>query len=222
MNQDSINNFFDKIYCINLDRRLDRWEENCLPQFKKFNLENVEKISAVDGKNLDLPHGDVYNGELAGSMSHLNALKKAKNDSVSKLLLLEDDVVFKENVNQLFSAYVKNVPDNWDIIFFGGNHQGGLIPVSQGVIRIFHSYAIHACAIKDKCYDTLINHLDKSINRVLENRNVKFTPSVAADFFLAQLHRSLNVYCFYPHLAWQLEGFSDIQQSNTNYSFLKG
>lgn len=221
MDQSTLNDFFDKVYCINLDRRNDRWDENCLPQFNRINLKNVERISAVDGKTLDLPHGDVYNGELAGSMSHLMALKKAKEESVSKLLLLEDDVVFKETINNDFFNIIQNLPSDWDIIFFGGNHQGGGMQITNGIIRIFHSYAIHACGINNKCFDNLINYLDISINNVLKNRHIKFTPSVAADFFLAQLHKNLNVYCFYPHLAWQLEGFSDIQQSFTDYHFLK-
>ena len=39
-------NFFDKIYCINLEERTDRWEE-CLSEFKKYGIENVERIKAV-------------------------------------------------------------------------------------------------------------------------------------------------------------------------------
>ena len=32
-----ITDFFDKTYCINLERRPDRWEE-CLTEFNKFEL----------------------------------------------------------------------------------------------------------------------------------------------------------------------------------------
>jgi hypothetical protein len=216
----AINDYFDKSYCINLDRRPDRWEENCLPQFNKLGLE-VERFSATDGQLLDLNHDKPYKGELAGSMSHLNAIKKAKEEGIDKLFLLEDDVVFADNVNDSFSKLINNVPKDWDILFFGGNHIGGFQPISQGVVKLGRSYAIHACGISSKAYDIMITHLENKINNVLDNKDKRFTPSVAADYFLADLHKVLNVYCFRPHLAWQLDGYSDIQHSNVNYNFLK-
>jgi len=216
----NINEYFDKIYCINLDRRTDRWEDNCLPQFKKFGLE-VERFSATDGKLLDLPHGQPYNSELAGAMSHLAALKKAKNDNVQNLLLLEDDVVFKDDCNELFSKLINNVPKDWEILFFGGNHVGGMQPISEGVVKLGGSYAIHACGIKNTSFDVLITFLEDNINKVLNNRNTRYEPSVAADYFLAKLHRVLSVYCFIPHLAWQKDGHSDIQGAYMDYDFLK-
>ena len=215
-----VNEYFDKIYCINLDRRPDRWEENCLPQFEKFGLE-VVRFSATDGKELNLTQGDVYSAELAGSYSHLKAIKKAKGDGVKKLLLLEDDVVFKENLNELFDEFIVNVPSDWDYLFFGGNHVGGFTPVSDGIVRLGGSYAIHACAIKDTSYDIMILHLEKKINEVIGHPEKSFTPSVAADYFLGPLQKSLNTYCFIPHLAWQLDGHSDIQGAHMNYDFLK-
>ena len=46
-----ITNFFDRTFCVNLDRRMDRWEE-CLFEFDKYNLTNVGRFTAVDGKDL--------------------------------------------------------------------------------------------------------------------------------------------------------------------------
>ena len=40
-----LNEFFDKIFCINLDSRPDRWEE-CEKMFSHYNLE-VERVSAI-------------------------------------------------------------------------------------------------------------------------------------------------------------------------------
>jgi hypothetical protein len=215
-----LNEFFDGIYCINLDRRPDRWEENCLPQFKELGIE-VERFSACDGKTeVDLGFGDVYNAELAGTISHLRAIKKAKKEGVTKLLLLEDDVVFKTNTNVEFSERIKQVPDNWDILFFGGNHVGGMSNISPGIVKLNGSYAIHACGVSCDVFDILIQHLENNINKVMGG-NDRLKPSVAADYFLAQLHRSLGVYCFLPHLAWQKDGHSDIQNAYMDYDFLK-
>ena len=46
-----MNNLFDKIYCINLDKRKDKWEE-CKKEFEKFSIDSVCRISALDGEKL--------------------------------------------------------------------------------------------------------------------------------------------------------------------------
>jgi len=135
--------------------------------------------------------------------------------------LLEDDVVFIENANERFNEVVNNVPSDWGYLFFGGNHIQGFKRVAPGVVKVNRSYAIHACGIKKENYDVMIKHLENKINMVMKDLTIKHTPSVAADYFLGDLHRSLNTYCFLPHLAWQLDGHSDIQDSYMNYDFLR-
>jgi GR25 family glycosyltransferase involved in LPS biosynthesis len=215
-----LNNFFDKIYCINLDRRTDRWEE-CQKIFTKLGLE-VERFSAIDGKQLTLPHGSVYNAEIAGAMSHTNVLKYAKEKGYKNILILEDDVEFHPDTNKLFDEFSKQLPKDWEMVFFGGNHVGGAIPVSENIQRLFGSYAIHAYGIREDVYDIIIKFMSDKIDMVFNNQNTKYTPSVAADYFMAQLHKTLNVYGFKtPHLAWQRTDFSDIQGAIMNYDFLK-
>ena len=45
-------NYFDKIFCINLDERTDRWEK-CLNKFSLLGIEDkVERLSAVNLSHL--------------------------------------------------------------------------------------------------------------------------------------------------------------------------
>ena len=37
----------------------------------------------------------------------------------------------------------------------------------------------------------------------------------------SKIQKNLEVYVFRPHLAWQSEGYSDILETNVDYSFLK-
>ena len=46
-----ITDYFDKTYCVNLDRRTDRWDE-CMSEFTKYKLDSIERFPAVDGKDL--------------------------------------------------------------------------------------------------------------------------------------------------------------------------
>lgn len=214
-----LNDFFDKIYCINIDRRTDRWE-SCLKEFEKHGL-IVERFSAVDGNTNNYDLGYPYDNELAGAISHLNVIKKAKELNLKNVLILEDDVEFLNNVNELFGFFIKQLPENWDGINFGGNHIGGLLEVGVNLGKMRRSYALHAYGINNKSYDSIIAHMENSINNVIQNGKNVIKTSVAADFFMADLHNILNFYCFVPHLAWQKEDYSDIQRTKVNYDFLK-
>ena len=50
--------FFDKIYCINLDHRTDRWK-NVQTEFEKLGIsDRVKRISAVNREDVKKKHGD--------------------------------------------------------------------------------------------------------------------------------------------------------------------
>lgn len=215
----NINDFFDKIYCINIERRIDRWESSS-KEFEKYGL-IVEKFSAVDGNTDNYNLGYPYDNELAGAISHLNAIKKAKELNLKNVLILEDDVEFIDNLNHLFPFFIKQVPNDWDGLNFGGNHIGGLLNVTINLSKMIRSYALHAYGINCKAYDSVIVHMENCINNVIQNGKNVIKTSVAADFFMADLHNHLNFYCFIPHLAWQKEDYSDIQKTKVNYNFLK-
>lgn len=209
---------FDKAYCINLDRRPDRLSEVT----KELNRVNIpfERFSATDGQTLPGGYNKTYKGEIGGTISHLNVLKKAKEENLSNVLILEDDVEFISNFNDIFQQRMKFVPDNWEMLFFGGNHVGGLSIINPFVAKMNKSYAIHAYAVKNIVFDIIIDHLERSVDRVLGTSEM-LKPSVAADYYLAMLHSGTNSYCFKPPLAHQKPGFSDLQQTVVNYDFLK-
>jgi GR25 family glycosyltransferase involved in LPS biosynthesis len=210
-----LNEYFSKSYCINLDRRQDRWEKS-IKLFEKFNI-NAERFSAFDGKtlSLDYPHAS----ELGGSISHMNVIKKAKELNLPNVLIFEDDVEIDDDITNKFSDIISQIPNDWDMIYFGGNHQGGINQVSENIFRVTHTYALQMYAVNNKCYDTIINFLEDRIEKVLNNK-VSVKPSVAADFFIALLQPSINCYCIRPHLSWQLQDFSDIQERVVNYDYL--
>lgn len=212
----TLTNYFDKIYCINLDRRTDRWEE-CLKEFDKHGLD-VERFSAKDGKEIDLPYP--HASELGGTISHLNVIKKAKELNLENVLILEDDVEFVSDLNIQLEKIFQLLPNDWDMIYFGGNHIGGFQLVNEFFFKIRRSYAIQCYAINSKCFDLLISHLDEKVNGLL-NHTISSEPGAAADFFIADLHPFLNCYVIRPHMSWQKESYSDIQEAIMFYPELK-
>lgn len=197
-----LNSLFDKIYCINLDRRLDRWSQS-EEQFKKLGIE-VERFSAIEPSS-----GNTYinKGELGVLQSNLELIKKAKEQKCNNILIFEDDVEFSPNFQSLFNSFYSQIPSNWDMIYFGGNHVHGFIPTSANVVRMLGSYAIHSIVIRNTLFEKIIEILPESKKQV--------------DVYYAELHRTHHAYCFMPHLTWQRPNYSDIAQANVDYTFLR-
>lgn len=213
-----LNNYFQKIYCVNLDRRPDRWEE-CLEQFYIHNLE-VSRFSAVDAKNIpeivkrvDKIPGLVY-GAVGCGRSHRLIIESAKNDNLDNILILEDDVQFHDDLNIMFSEFIQEVPDDWDILFLGGNHSLNNIwqrepvtKISEHVYKLVFCYATHAYAVRKKAYDKIIECLLPENDR--------------GDVLFSHAQVQLNTYILRPHLAWQRPSYSDVEENFENYEFLK-
>lgn len=213
----TLNEYFDKIYCLNLERRPDRWEEST-KVFKNLNL-SVDKFPAFDGQTIDLGYGKPYNGDIGCGISHIKVLKSAIENKLKNVLILEDDVMFSDNLLEIFQKVTLELPDDWDILFFGGNHQGGALKISENIARVYNTYTTHCYAINSKCFETIYKHMVSKIEYVL-NCGYKLDECVAVDYYMAQLHRKLNVYSVYPNIAWQRESYSDIQQDVRNYDHI--
>ena len=214
-----LHHYFDQIYCINLDRRPDRWE-SCLRIFAKHGIENVTRFPATDSKKMTLPFDSMYCSELACTLSHLKVIETAIENSTKRLLILEDDVVFHEKFNILFESYWHQVPANWDVILMGGTHIEQPQSVSANILKINRTYALHAYAIHPKAIHVVQQHLATAAQRIFQEFE-KSTLSAAPDYLVADLQKQLNFYSFSPPLAWQQEGYSDLQNAIVSYDFLK-
>lgn len=207
----TLNNYFEKIYCINLERRSDRWEE-CLNEFSKHNL-IVDRYNAIDGNDIESVSG-LSNSQIATVHSHLEVLKKAKKDNLSNVLVLEDDIEFHEDFDSIFDKWNLEIPEDWDIIFFGGNHAannpwspGELKKISEHVYKVTHCLALHCYAVKNTVYDKLISVLSEFNN--------------PADNAIAKIQKEVNCYVIRPHIAWQRPSHSDLLGFFTDYVGLR-
>ncbi len=180
----------------------------------------VERFSACDGSLLDTGYGKVYNSELGGTISHTRVIKKIKDEKFERVLILEDDVEFIKDFMEKAEIAINELPKDWDILFFGGNHTGGYRMVSEHIGRVYKTFALHCYAVNGKAAADIYDNMIRFIGHVLGS-NHQLTPSIAADFFMAKLHPIMNVYSVFPNISWQRESFSDIQHDVMNYDFLK-
>jgi GR25 family glycosyltransferase involved in LPS biosynthesis len=200
-------NIFDNCYCINLDHRVDRWE-HAEKEFEKHNLK-VERFSAIDGSSLEDISKKMHKNIIACGLSHLEIIKKAKSDGLPHVTIFEDDVVLHENFKDVISKNIEDVP-NWDMLYYGGNHLGRLLPVTNNVYKLTHTYAAHAYTVKNTLYDFLI--------QTIPNLKIPF------DAFYGHIHSEISAYLITAddyQLSWQMPNFSDINKCFESYDGLK-
>lgn len=200
--------YFDKIYCINLDRRTDRWDET-QTELKKWGLENeVERCSGIDGNSLK-NETQIKDGELGILNTHLKIINESKEKNYENILILEDDIEFTEKI-KLLDEYMSIVPNDWDMIYFGGNHNkhmGKKINyLNDKIIKLEETYGIHCVAINNSIYDLILNVIDKRKKPI--------------DVYYADIQKNYNCYGFNPSIALQRVSYSDIQNKVTDYKWL--
>lgn len=195
---------FQAAFCINLDKRPDKWA-SCEKEFNKIQL-NVERISGYDG--FLEPPANIRPGEVGCLKSHLKVFEIAKERNLDSFLLLEDDVQFIEDFHNKFNEIEPQLFP-YEMLYFGSNpHSGSRHEVSPNLNRITYTYAAHCVIFKSSCFDDIINQLRGPI-------------LLPVDVVYGQQQVVHAAYSIKPSLAWQRKEFSDINQEIVDYEFLR-
>jgi GR25 family glycosyltransferase involved in LPS biosynthesis len=201
----TLNDYFDKIYCINLDRRPDRWEQ-AVEEFNKIGCK-VERLSAIDGEKLINPNTDspINQSELGCLLSHRAILEKIIKSNGDRFLVLEDDIVFNDDFNQNFQLFKDQLPENWDMVYISGNNTKPIVKVTENIYKTDGTLALHSYFITKK---TAI-----SLKKMIDNSNY----SMPVDSLFIKYQQTANVFVFRPHLTKQRPGYSDLRGGFRNY-----
>jgi len=216
--------YVDKIFCINLDSRTDRWDE-CIQEFKKIGIEDdVERISAVD----------IQPGIIGCTKSHYECVKIAKERNYESVLILEDDVTFtldaldilEKTFEQLHTRDIK-----FDMLYLGGNPYGiDNQLIDSNLALLVSSKAAHAYIICSHMYDTVLDMYEKcewkNNNDWHHSNPFRYNIDI---FYIRNIQSLRNTYGVYPSIAEQRTSYSDLIHSkcyynlnNTYNSILKG
>jgi len=202
---------FDKVFLINLDRRQDRLE-NFKKEVEKFDLGNFERFPAYDGNSLDLTKysHDIKPGVIGLRESNLSIIQEAKKNNYKKIAIIEDDCFFTEEVLNI-ENYFSVLPDNWDLLYMGGNHNThsgyeSPLQINDKIIKLHHTFTTHFVGINETMFDVIEDYIINSEEPI--------------DVLYSNIQKKYNVYSFTPAIAHQLEGFSDIENNNINYKWL--
>lgn len=190
-----VNEYFDRVVVINLDRRTDRMEK-LSKQLDELGI-TYERFPAIDAQILGVEP------MVAGTMSHVMVMKKYANQRV---LILEDDALFCKNFNDKFEEYMQHLPNDWDIFYLGA-----LLPKDTGEVKdVGNSYwfkqimstGSHAYCIRPSIVNNIAYRLDSyqwyiDIGLRLENERY-------------------NCYIAQPNLVTQFPSFSDLRGKEVN------
>lgn len=202
-----IDRLFPNKICINLNRRIERWER-MQDKFQQHGIHSVRRFAAVDGTTTTIPSNwPGTPGAYGCLLSHLEVVREARRLGLESILIFEDDVVFDDQFEQKFSDYIRQLPDDWDMLFFGALHKDELVKVSEHVGRMTESNSTYACVLRNTIFDAFID-LNSKANEVLDMNSLV-------------LQKQFNCYCFLPHLAWVENAYSDAQQKSVHHWYLR-
>ena len=166
--------FFDKIYCINLDHRTDRWKSAQI-EFDKLGIANrVKRISAVNREDVKKKHGDLVThlsnpklGQLAVTESSRKCIEDAIKRGARNCITFQDDVCFRNYDADFFHEALNELPENWETLFLGYEcwKQRQLKQIhSERLLRIEKFWMAQAVANNARIFGKLYSDWDKIPN----------------------------------------------------------
>jgi GR25 family glycosyltransferase involved in LPS biosynthesis len=189
-----VNEFFDKVVVINLDRRTDRMEKLDL-QLKELDIQ-YKRFSAVDAIKLNI------DPIVAGLRSHLQVIK----DNIGRrVLVLEDDAYFVDNFNEKFEKVMQTLPEDWDIFYLGA-----LVPKDVGQINMVNRHwGIQVLTTGTQAYCIRPEMQHYFISK-LEDYNYYI------DIGLRDFAKGYKPYITQPNLVTQFPSYSDLRLKEVN------
>ena len=186
------------IIVISLERAKER-RERIKSQLSALNIDAII-LDAIDGqllspdesdKFLHLPggyrEGEKFKpGEIACTMSHINAIKIAKDNNWPYLIVLEDDVILANDFEKRIKFLFKILPSDWEHVYLSGIPRFGFGYVPQLQIANIQpsvfTECTHSMLIKNTAYDKIISYLNKfetttddSYNVLIKNGLISYT-----------------------------------------------
>lgn len=220
----NLTDWFDRVYVINCAHRPDRLEETKrhLEETKMADNDKVIYYPAIIGDWTTCP-ADWNSGRGAWGClrSHQRILEDVIHDrdergrmNCNNVLIMEDDVIFKDNPLERLNNFMEAVPEDWGQIYLGGQHRrstkGTEDPnvVIGGSINRTHAYAVNQPTLtalyRHISYATDYRHSTKHIDHQLE---------------LAHQRGDWPVYCPKEWIAGQRAGSSNVSGKTNETKF---
>lgn len=172
-----LNEYFDQIYCINLDSKPARWKrvntrfqenELCVHRFSAADgySENLLQEYAVIRERLNkeekIQPFYLQNSRALGCLiSNIQIIEDAKRKGHQRILLFDDDVVFHRNFKSLIEKII-SLPQ-WKLLYLGcSQHRwDGIEPRNTFSYEARHTHGTFAIGIDCSVFDDILELYSK-------------------------------------------------------------
>jgi GR25 family glycosyltransferase involved in LPS biosynthesis len=198
---------FEHTIYINLEHRKDRLAHVQHELAKLGVPNNGVRFNAVK----------CANGAIGCTISHIKCLEQAKVQNLPQVFICEDDICFKDPKLLLQNTAQFNAVfgDTYDVLIIGGNNLPPYKQFGDFCAQISNCQTTTGYIVKQHYYDTLINNFREGLKKLMENPTNK--REFAIDIYWKRLQTSDKWYIVLPLTVHQLEGYSDIEERDTDY-----
>lgn len=177
-------------------------------EFARHGIQSVQRFPAIDGEVVAKPaHWTHTAGAYGCLLSHVAVVSEARDSGAANILILEDDVILDSEFQEKFARFIKEVPDDWDMLYLGALHKDEPVKISEHVARITKANSTFAYALNRSVFDEFI-----ALNAWAED---------VLDMNSYLLQQRFNCYCFMPNLAWVDAEYSDVQNRLERHWYLE-
>lgn len=160
----SLPDYFPRIVLLSLSSQRDR-ADAALTRIEESGMArrgDVTVMRAWPGNVAPAPAWwRAGNGAWGCLISHVRAVQEALLDGVERVLLLEDDIVFHPRAPQWLERLMREVPEDWDQLYLGGQHlkEASPMPGSPYIWRAKNVNRTHAYALHRRVYAKYLQHV---------------------------------------------------------------
>lgn len=180
--------FFDKIYVINLKKRIDRLIE-VTEEMAKYNID-FELVTAIEDEE----------GARGLRDTMVKIFKEAHKNKYESILVFEDDAMWVQSPEIIMDNAINQLPKDWRILYLGCQPSGGFShSVGGNLLAVRKPYATHAWAISKQ-----------GIIDILSFPEMEYPID---NWIVDNINSMGGLYCTNPLLCTQRPGHSDINKN---------
>jgi len=220
---------YDIVIAISLERRKDR-RERLEVHLTERGFKDVYYLPAFDGAKITpnvvsivppprpyfsfsdeltrMPTNKLNRFQVGCTLSHISALKFAKMLGAKSALLVEDDVEFTENIQEVLKNIERETQDlEWEHIYLGGAVRNNLgqkpmTKVTEHLHTTGFTDGLHAYLVKGKGFDKISDAM----------LAFKTTNDDSMNDIMFREENPLKAYMYLPKSAFQITDFSELDR----------
>jgi hypothetical protein len=128
------------------------------------------------------------------SSAYVNALKAIRGGGI----IFEDDI-------ELDNFFIPDLPEGWDMLYFGANLQEETEPVNSQLVRVLGAWTTHAILYSAEAVEKILSQYDYEKDGIYD------------DWLRRVFCRNNSCYMVTPMIAFQRDGYSNLIKQDASY-----